>query len=87
MNDRILAVLLASAAILMGAFQILGSILDWRAFADPPEEWDRFWFQSFVKRMLGSRALPLYNYVTGVLMIALGIGALIALARGTVKYK
>lgn len=87
MNDRVVAVLLASAAILMGMFQILGSILGWRAYADPPEEWDRFWFQSFLKRMLGSEALPLYNYVTGLLMIALGIGALMALARGTVRHR
>ncbi|MEA4883035.1 MAG: hypothetical protein VB144_05110 [Clostridia bacterium] len=85
MSAGVTVVILASAGIVLGTLQILGSIRSWRAFVDPPTEWDRFWPQSLLKRTLGSEILLPYNYVTGIVMITVAIGLLVALARGKIE--
>jgi hypothetical protein len=82
---RIIVVMLAGAGIVFGTLQILGSVYGWRAFVDPPTEWNRFWPQSFLKSALGLEMLRTYNYITGALMIVVATGFLVALVRGSIE--
>jgi hypothetical protein len=82
---RIIVVMLAGAGIVFGTLQILGSVYGWRAFFDPPTEWNRFWPQSFLKSALGLEMLLTYNYITGALMIVVATGFLVALVRGSIE--
>ena len=53
--------------------QIMGSALHWRWFADPPEEWSPLWPYSQMKRLFGKNGLILFNYASGILMLAVDI--------------
>jgi hypothetical protein len=84
---RLLALLFGIVSILVGVLHIVGSILGWRVFTDPPDEWSRLSLQSIVKMIFGPEVLRPFNYVIGVLWIAAGIGTLVSLARGTLRFR
>ncbi|OPZ51344.1 MAG: hypothetical protein BWY92_00226 [Firmicutes bacterium ADurb.BinA052] len=64
--------------------QIMGSALHWRWFADPPEEWSPLWPYSQMKRLFGKNGLILFNYASGILMLAVDIFLLVVWLSGRV---
>ena len=64
--------------------QIMGSALHWRWFADPPEEWSPLWPYSQMKRLLNKNGLILFNYASGILMLAVDIFLLVVWLSGRV---
>jgi len=68
----------------VGIAQIMGSALHWRWFADPPEEWSPLWPYSQMKRLFGKNGLILFNYASGILMLAVDIFLLVVWLSGRV---
>ena len=62
-----------------GMTMIIGTARRWPALVDPPLDKYPNWGHTRIKRILGAEVLPMYNYVTGVLLICVPLQLLILL--------
>ena len=58
--------------IILGVVLITGAARKWRWLIDPPEKYWYLYSQSFMKKVLGERAVLLFTYGMGMLCIAFG---------------
>lgn len=82
MIDVVLVALGISLAGAIGALQVIGSLLGWRCFVDPPEEWGPIWPYSEMKRQFGQTGLLVVNYLSGSLMLVGSILIMVLWLRG-----
>jgi len=81
--DAIAAVVLMTVGAVAVA-QIMGSALRWKWFVAPPEEWSPLWPYSQMKRLFGRNGLILFNYASGILMLAMDIFLLVVWLSGRI---
>lgn len=82
MPAKVLIILLFSMVSGTGAIQVIGTLLGWRWFVDPPEEWAPMWPFPEMKRLLGRTGLLVHNYLIGSITLGGSITILILLMRG-----
>ena len=63
----------ASIFIIIGIILIIGTRLNIKLIADPPEKWALFYTLSRIKKRSGLKALHNHNYIVGTIFIILGI--------------
>lgn len=82
LSEIAIAVVVLATVGAVAVAQIMGSALHWKWFADPPEEWSPLWPYSQMKRLFGKSGLILFNYASGILMLAMDIFLLVMWLSG-----
>ena len=77
MMDKLPGISFFVLVIILGVVLITGATRKWSWLIDPPEEYWYLYSQSFMKKVLGERAVLLFTYGMGMLCVAVGVYVLV----------
>ena len=77
MMDKLPGISFFALVIIFGVVLIAGAAQKWSWLIDPPEKYWYLYSQSFMKKVLGERAVLLFTYGMGMLCVAVGVYVLV----------
>jgi len=69
----LLGILFSALFIVGGSLMVYGTWHSWSLLVDPPEEFWLTYSQSFMKKVLGTDALRMHNYILGSVLVLVGL--------------
>ena len=71
--DKELGLIFGGVFTFLGCILLFGAYKKWEFLVDPPEEYWKFYSQSFIKKIFGKQFLLIETYLLGLVILLLGI--------------